>query len=917
MSHPFGDLLSQYRARKPGLTLARLANLVGYDKAVLVRMGQGQKDLTGPSGRERVVRTLGVLRDEGVLTTQGEANALLDAAGMPPLYPGYPDEAALIQALRPHDPATFGEFFRSLRHRMQLTQQELGLALGYSAAMVARLESGELLPDLALVKTAYVEALGLQYEPELTARLIELAALARNESPARPITGPEPQPSLRRTLTNLPLPLTPFIGRERELEEVKRLIGAHRLVTLTGAGGVGKTRLAEEVGASYVEAAPPPFPDGVWLAELAPVSAPELVPGVLAGVLGLAPGTRPAREVLLDHLRGRRLLLIVDNCEHLISACVELAEALLRACPHLHILATSREALGIPAETTWRVPSLLPAQATQLFAQRARATKPDFALTAQTAPSVARVCARLDGIPLAIELAAARTRTFTVEQIEARLGDAFRLFTAGSRTALPRHRTLRALIDWSYDLLPEPERVLLRRLSVFAGGWTLEAAEAVAADAGPGLDAADVPALLDQLVGKSLVNVDEAALDAPGETRYAMLETIRQYAYEKLVQAGEHAPAHGRHLAYICALTEAVHWRLRLPWAQREAGYDRVRAELGNVRAALQWVAQTHDTSAGLRLVDNLVAFWMDWTERSDELEGLRWATAVLPDERSAGSPRAAALAHLLLARLHVARGVDWGPALEHYATALPLARQAGDAELTWWILRGLSFTTPDRPQALAYFEEWLDITPEEDRAGVAAVKEHDIGHRARLAGDLAAAARHQQVALAGYRAVGEQGMMGMVLKELSRVAVAQGDDATARGYLEQGLAIDRVQRDTLAYTELLLELSALTARQGGLTAALTMVRECLTAFYKADDLKRVSQGVAVAAQVAFRRGDGARAARLLSAADGLWQSLRMHVYYKIDYHSEVERLLPLVRAALPSAEFDSAWAEGQAMTLD
>jgi non-specific serine/threonine protein kinase len=261
-------------------------------------------------------------------------------------------------------------------------------------------------------------------------------------------------------------------------------------------------------------------------------------------------------------------------------------------------------------------------------------------------------------------------------------------------------------------------------------------------------------------------------------------------------------------------------------------------------------------------------------------------------------------------------RKVDPGQALEHYAAALPLARQAGDAWLIAVSLSGLTWTTPDPSEALAYLEEFQVVALRLDAARLTPEIEHYLGHRARLAGNLAEASCHLQASLAGYYAVGNNDMASVVLWRLSRVAVAQGDNAAARDYLEQGLAIDPAQRSPQHYAELLLERSALAARQGE-AAALPMLRECLTALYKADDLKWVSQAVAVAAEVALRCGDGVRAARLLGAADGLWQSLPMHIYYKMDYHSECERLLPLVRAALPSAEFEAAWATGERMTLE
>lgn len=292
---------------------------------------------------------------------------------------------------------------------------------------------------------------------------------------------------------NLPRQVTSFVGREREIAEVRRLLGTTRLLTLTGSGGAGKTRLSLQVAADLLDE----YADGVWLTELASLSGPALVPQSVASALGVReePG-RALVETLTDWLKSRTLLLLLDNCEHLLTACAQLADTLLKACPNLHILASSREGLGIAGETTYRIPSLsLPDakeaatpeslsqyESVRLFIERAVAASPSFQVTNQNAPAVAQLCVRLDGIPLAIELAAARIRALSVDQIAQRLNDRFRLLTGGSRTALPRQQTLRALIDWSYDLLSDEEKTLLRRLSVFAGGWTLEAAEAVCAD---------------------------------------------------------------------------------------------------------------------------------------------------------------------------------------------------------------------------------------------------------------------------------------------------------------------------------------------------------------------------------------------------------------------------------------------------
>jgi predicted ATPase/class 3 adenylate cyclase len=353
-----------------------------------------------------------------------------------------------------------------------------------------------------------------------------------------------PLRSLQAFANNLPVQATSFIGRERDIAEIQRLLSSARLLTLNGAGGVGKTRLALQAAADLLET----YGDGVWLVELAPLADPDLVPQTVAFALGVReePG-RPFTQTLADYLRNKKLLLLLDNCEHLVDACARLADTLLRSCPDLQILATSREALGVPGERTYRLPSLglpdparLPPmdvlaqfESVRLFRERAQLHQPAFAVTAANAPALAQVCHRLDGIPLAIELAAARVRSLPVEQIAARLDDRFRLLTGGSRTALPRQQTLRALMDWSYGLLTDGEKTLLRRVSVFSGGWTLEAAETVCA--GDGVDDWEILDLLTRLVDKSLIVYEER----DGEARYRLLETVRQYAQERLQESGE------------------------------------------------------------------------------------------------------------------------------------------------------------------------------------------------------------------------------------------------------------------------------------------------------------------------------------------------------------------------------------------
>ena len=478
---------------------------------------------------------------------------------------------------------------------------------------------------------------------------------------------------------NLPQQLTSFIGRARELAEVRALLEKTRLLTLVGFGGIGKTRLALQAVAEVTD----DYPDGVWFVELAPLTDARLVPQAVASVLGVKEvAGRPVLEALLKHLKDLRLLLILDSCEHLIGDCAELARQLLQSGPGLKLLATSRERLNLAGETTCTVPPLampandqsitLPAlteyEAVHLFIDRAAAALPAFRLTHQNAAAVVDICRRVDGIPLAIELAAARVRALSVEKIAARLGDRFRLLTHGDRTALPHRQTLRALIDWSYELLTERERALLRRLAVFPGSFTLEAAEAVGA--GGDVAAIDVLDLLTELIEKSMVVVE-----ADGE-RYRLLDTVREYAQERLDESGEGDRARTQHLAFYLAFAERA--ARELLGADQGAWFTRVDLERENFLAAHAWCDHTEGgAELGLRFVSAMTDYWI---HRGGLELGYRVAIEALTRETA----QARSLARC--------RGLYWAAILSscmgHYAEAqaygeesLSIAREVGDEE--------------------------------------------------------------------------------------------------------------------------------------------------------------------------------------------------------------------------------------------
>ena len=485
-----------------------------------------------------------------------------------------------------------------------------------------------------------------------------------------------PLKSLDVQPNNLPIQLTSFIGREREKAEVRRLLFASRCLTLTGSGGAGKTRLALQVAAETLEE----FPGGVWLVELAALSDPTLVPQAEASALRVT--EQPGRlmvDTLRDGVRGKSMLVMLDNCEHLVAACAHLTTALLGACPNLRILATSREALGVSGETTWRVPSLsvpdpqhLPPldrfkeyDAVRLFIDRVVASDPQFAVTTNNAPAVAQVCHRLDGIPLALELAAARVKVLAVEQIATRLDDRFRLLTAGSRTAVLRQQTLRATMDWSFDLLSQEERALLRRRSVFAGGWSLEAAEAICS--GNGVAASDTLDLLTQLVNKSLVIAETQG----GEARYRLLETVRQYGRDRLLKSKKLETMRDRHLNFFLNLAEKA--EPHLEGGEQAVWLNRLGAEHDNLRGALEW--SIHGAPGkGLRLAVALGKFWL---VRGHFTEGRGWLEEAL-ESSTRGSVALRAKA-FNWAGLMAVRQVDYAAARSFHGKSLAIYREVRD----------------------------------------------------------------------------------------------------------------------------------------------------------------------------------------------------------------------------------------------
>jgi predicted ATPase/class 3 adenylate cyclase len=734
--------------------------------------------------------------------------------------------------------------------------------------------------------------------------------------------------SLDASPHNLPVQLTHFIGREREMVEVRRLLSETSLLTLTGSGGTGKTRLSLQVAADLLHK----FPHGAWLAELAAVTDPELVVPTLAAMLGARqqPG-RPLFDTLVDFLRAKQLLLILDNCEHLISACAEVAERLLRQCPRLKIIASSREALGIAGETTYPVPSLsLPAatasagtasaadlaqsEAVRLFVDRAKAALPSFAFTDDNAPAVAIICRRLDGIPLAIELAAARVRMLRVEQIAARLDDRFRLLTGGSRTALPRQQTLRALIDWSYALLSEPERAFLQQLSVFAGGWTLEAAESVCNG-----DAFD---LLTQLANKSLIVVDH---DTSEPARYRLLETIRQYAREKLLETGDPAHWRERHLRYF--LDYAVQAQPALNGPLMSAWQDRFELEHDNFRAALGWALDRRhgDPLAAMQLVEALSLFL---ARRGHTTEGLAWLGEVLA-RGEAAAPAEGPLAgayQLARARTLSARALfDFG-LISNAAAAraaaeesVRLARQLGDRQLLANSLAVLGMTAGfwgDLDRARAAGGEALALGRElgDTQSLILALGTFSIVDQASQTSPESMRKRLAEM-LRLARQTGNPWTIALTTLNLARLEAASSSLPEARSLFEESMRLFSQVGDPIQLLGARSELAHATRHDGQLDEAMTLYGETLRGWQHLGQRGAIAHQLESLAIVALARQQGARAARLLGAAETLRETSGA-VHMAIE-HAEYERTVADLRAQLPALDLEAAWTEGRAMAMD
>jgi predicted ATPase/class 3 adenylate cyclase len=823
----------------------------------------------------------------------------------------------------------------------------VGLEVHRAARIAAAGHGGQV-----LVSAAMAAVLGDRLPEDLALRELGEFRLKDFDAPARlhQLTGPglpAEFPELRSVgveQTNIPAQLTSFVGRERELAELAALADAHRLVTLIGVGGTGKTRLMVQLAAELLGRRR----DGVWLVELAPITSPDLIVGEVAGALGV-PG-EPGREVLdtlLDFLRSKSLVLLLDNCEHVIGGAADLVDRLLPSCPSLTVLASSREALGVGSETVFQVPSLVvpapigeadghvppaPAwfeeaaasDAVRLFVDRATAVLSSFSLTPANAPAVVEICRRLDGIPLAIELAAARVTHLSPQEIAKGLGDRFRLLTGGRRGAVPRQQTLQALVDWSWDLLTEADRQVLRRLSVFAGGCTLEAAAAVTRldqDDGGGRDDGTTARLdtldgLGRLVDRSLVVADPGA-----PTRYRLLETIRQYAAERLASAGEVAAIRGRHLAFYLGLAREAGPALRGP--DMVAWLNRLDSEADNLRAALEWSFEA-DPEAAMRLSVATAAYWRS---RSIGSEAIEWVAKVagLASKLPPPAPSAARERTILVARVFAAAagasllGAQYAAGERWAEEAVALARQAGDDEALSEALTALATNMAFSgrvSEARELVDEMIRLAERRhDWLALAGVQ----GSRAYIAatsgGDLAEAeALLLRAAEAADRSRNPRVIAGIAASR-GELSGFTGRLADARAWLDTAIAGYEEMGDRRLVLMTRSELAHMLRRGGEIDEAEQLYRQTLHAWQHAGNRGAIAHQLECFGFLATARKDFLRAARLLGAAEAVREAAEavMVGTERAEYDAAKDTL----RGALDATALDAAWAEGRRLTTD
>lgn len=754
---------------------------------------------------------------------------------------------------------------------------------------------------------------------------------------------------------NLPIQLTSFVGREKELAEVANLLQNNHMLTLIGPGGTGKTRLSIQAGRNIFNQ----FPDGVWLVEFAPILDPLLVPHTTASALGLRDDPqRPVIDMLCDYLRQKKMLIILDNCEHLVDACAQTADRIMHVSQDVRILASSREALGIAGEIPYSVPSLglpdidhLPSmeslsefEAIKLFIHRATSAVPSFTVTNENAPALAQICHRLDGIPLAIELAAAKIHVLSVEQIARRLDDRFKLLTGGSRTVLERHQTLRAAVDWSYNLLHPKEQILFRRFSVFMGGWTLEAAESVCGDESTSsvLGSEDVLDLLEQLIHKSLVIKEEKY----GESRFHMLETIRQYAREKLVEAGQEGDIRTRHLAYFVKLAgqaePELHRANQLQWLEK------LSAEFDNIRTALEWAVKS-DATTGLQLIVDSAWFWL---ARSDRSEANRWLTQLLERHAEADAMHAYALglhshvkvsvrdltqANLLASQtLELARtlsnkeveafglwslGViaghqsDHGRSIPQLEQSLVLYRELGNTFGQAQALFVLGAFVTDRERAKTHLMESLKLHRElENLSGIGIVLK-ELANLEIWESDFLQSAQRLEEARSIFHQLGDHINEASVLLCYGRLAFAQADYPRARAYYEESIALGEMSGDYFDSQWTRANMAYAALKEGDMAQACRLFEISIQGFQEINNTIGVVFAIEGLASLHCNQNQPEYTARLFGWADATREKIRD--LRPPTEQADVDKDIAACLAMMGEVAFSETYEEGRKMTFD
>ena len=834
------------------------------------------------------------------------------------------------------DEISFGEWLRKQRRARDLTRQALADQAGCAEITLRRIENGTLKPSKELAQIL-LEKLGI---PEFERPQWILFARGLSSFPIQPIDSLASKP-----VSNLPASLTTFIGRDKEQAEIIKLVRKYRLTTLTGPGGVGKTRLSIKVGEQVLGE----YANSVWLVEFASIGDPLLLPQSVTAVFGIAAQSNiPPTELLINFLRAKTSLVIFDNCEHLLEACAQLADTLLKNCPNLKILATSREALGITGEAAYPVPSLgLPDlaqllenfrdyESVHLFEERAQLAKADFSLTLENASSVAQICHRLDGIPLAIELAAAHVNMFTTEQIATRLNESFNLLTGGSRTALPRQQTIRASIEWSWNLLSDSERILLRRLSVFAGGWILESAESVCSE--DGIEKNQMADLMSQLVTKSLVVTNQESGRA---RRYHLLETIRQYADEKLVEAGEKDVLRTQHLKYFLKLSEEI--EAGLYGHQQVEWFARTRDELHNLRAALEWATKT-DVEAGLSLASNLGLYWIS----VDFSEGARWLNEFFQNPRAREYPTARAHALIIQGQiladleqfvpaystieeclafyracgnqqgeidslLLLTRIVDVEKRTALNQQALDLAHSIDDVWREARALSALGWDHRDSKRALAYWEESIVLYRQVGDWRRLAVLLSTMANYVLLDGDLEYAQKLLDESIELNQFLNNKALMGNILFTKGNTALVRGDYVLARASFQQHVIIHNEIGQEVDWAQ--ARLGHVAMRDGNWTEAHQIFVETVRNFHKNGNKNGLASTLEGLASLNILIGKPEHAARLIGWADATREKIGV-TRWKIE-KDDTDRDIAAIRAKISSPAFEIAYEAGQSMTLD